>query len=413
METIENAATGAAGTAAAVGAGTAGDGIPQDEFTPVEEGALDAEQIVRPSESYWKGVWRRVSHDKVAIFCVVLLAAIILLAIFAPMLSPYDYDQTDLSACDLEPCAEHWFGTDSTGRDLWTRVWVGARVSLAVGFLGAILPFAIGVVVGSIAGWFGGWVDMVIMRIIDVGLCIPQMIYVILILVYCGGGAGAIVLALAVMNWMGPARAYRGRVMQFKNREFSLAAQTLGASPARVVFRHILPNILGNMVVSLTASVPQAIFMEASLAYIGLGVNPPMTSLGQLSTDGVAVYRTHFYQFIIPSIVISLIILAFYLLGNSLRDALDPQLRDELSTSALRRRRRQEEAAEAEERARKAAEARAATTTRAGAVTIDAMMVETAAERDAGSATDRGDDGPEAPIGAGSDDGAGGTEVDA
>ena len=216
---------------------------------------------------------------------------------------------------------------------------------LAVGFIGAILPFMIGMFVGSVAGWFGGWVDMVIMRVIDIGLCIPSMIYVILILVYFGGGPQAIIIALAVMNWMGPARGYRGRILQFKNREFTLAAETLGATPMRIIYRHILPNILGNIVVSLTSFVPAAIFMEASLAFIGLGIAPPMTSLGQLASDGAGMYRTHFYQFIIPSLVISLIIFAFFMLGNCLRDALDPQLRDEMSTSALRKRRRAEQLA--------------------------------------------------------------------
>lgn len=181
---------------------------------------------------------------------------------------------------------------------------------------------------------------MVIMRIIDIGMCIPSMIYVILILVYFGGGAKAIIIALAVMNWMGPARGYRGRILQFKNREFTLAARTLGASPMRVIYRHILPNILGNIVVSLTSFVPAAIFMEASLAFIGLGIAPPMTSLGQLASDGASMYRTFFYQFAIPSLVISLIIFAFFMLGNCMRDALDPQLRDEMSTSAVKRKRK-------------------------------------------------------------------------
>lgn len=322
------------------------DGISPSKFAPVDRSKLDTDQIVRPSVSYWQGVWRRLKEDKLAIFCFSLLVVLILLAIFAPIFSPYQYDKTSLLEGNLRPSAEHWFGTDTAGRDLWTRVWVGARVSLAVGFIGAILPFMIGMFIGSVAGWFGGWVDMVIMRIIDIGMCIPSMIYVILILVYFGGGAQAIIIALAVMNWMGPARGYRGRILQFKNREFTLAAQTLGASPMRVIYRHILPNILGNIVVSLTSFVPSAIFMEASLAFIGLGIAPPMTSLGQLASDGAGMYRTQFYQFAIPSLVISLIIFSFFMLGNCLRDALDPQLRDEMSTSALRRRRRERMAKE-------------------------------------------------------------------
>ena len=325
---------------------TYADGISPVAFTPVDRSKLDTDQIVRPSVSYWQGVWRRLKQDKMAIFCFSLLVVLVLLAIFAPVFSPYQYDKTSLLEGNLLPSSAHWFGTDSVGRDLWTRVWVGARVSLAVGFIGAILPFLIGMFIGSVAGWFGGWVDMAIMRLIDIGMCIPSMIYVILILVYFGGGAKAIIIALAVMNWMGPARGYRGRILQFKNREFTLAAQTLGASPMRVIYRHILPNILGNIVVSLTSFVPSAIFMEASLAFIGLGIAPPMTSLGQLASDGAGMYRTQFYQFVIPSIVISLIIFSFFMLGNCLRDALDPQLRDEMSTAALRRRRKEAKARE-------------------------------------------------------------------
>lgn len=323
------------------------DGISASAFVPVDRSKLDAEELVRPSVSYWQGVWRRRRQDKLAIFCAALLGVLILLAVLAPVFSPYEYDRTSLLEGNLSPSAEHWFGTDSVGRDMWTRIWVGARVSLGVGIVGALLPFLIGMLVGSVSGWCGGWVDMVIMRIIDIGMCIPQMIYVILILVYFGGGAKAIIIALAVMNWMGPARGYRGRVLQFKSREFVLSARTLGASPARIIYRHILPNILGNIVVSLTSFVPAAIAMEASLAFIGLGINPPMTSLGQLSSDGANMYRTYFYQFAIPALVISLIIFAFYMLGNCLRDALDPQLRDEMSTSALRKRRRAEQAKEA------------------------------------------------------------------
>ena len=163
------------------------DEIPVSEFVPADRSKIDMEQIVRPSVSYWQGVWRKFREDRLGQFCVILILAVILMAIFAPMLSPYRYDKTSLLESNLSPSAQHWFGTDSVGRDIWTRVWVGARVSLAVGFIGAIIPFALGMAIGSISGWCGGWVDMIIMRIIDVGLCIPSMIYLILVIVYFGG----------------------------------------------------------------------------------------------------------------------------------------------------------------------------------------------------------------------------------
>ena len=172
-----------------------------------------------------------------------------------------------------------------------------------MGLFGAIVPQAIGIVIGGIAGYFGGWVDMVIMRVIDVGVCIPELIYITLIMLYLGSGPMPLVLAMAMVGWMGSARMIRGRIMQFKNREFVLASKTLGGSPFHLIFRSIFPNILGQQVVSLT-------------------------SWGQLSQVGAGNYRLHPYQLFIPGILISLTILALYLFGNSLRDALDPHLRD-------------------------------------------------------------------------------------
>ena len=302
--------------------------ITLSDFEPVPESERDTDVIVRPSVSYWKDAFRRITHDKVAMTSLGFIALIVLLAVFAPVLSPYNYETNNLLATNVRPCAEHWFGTDTLGRDLWARVWVGARVSLIVGLFGAIVPQAIGIVIGGIAGYFGGWVDMVIMRIIDVGVCIPELIYITLIMLYLGSGPLPLVLAMAMVGWMGSARMIRGRIMQFKNREFVLASKTLGGSPFHLIFRSIFPNILGQQVVALTAAIPGAIFMEAYLSFIGLGIQSPLTSWGQLSQVGATNYRLHPYQLFIPGILISLTILALYLFGNSLRDALDPHLRD-------------------------------------------------------------------------------------
>ena len=257
-----------------------------------------------------------------------VIAIIALMAIFAPMFSPYDYSTNDLSAINQPPSAEHWFGTDQLGRDLWARVWVGARVSLLIGLGGAIAPQIVGIFIGGISGYFGGWVDMVIMRVIDVGLCIPELVYVTLMMLLLGSGPAAIIATIAMVGWMGAARFIRGRILQFKNREFVLAAKAQGAGPMRQIFRYILPNILGQQVVSITAAIPGAIFMEAYLSFIGLGIKSPMTSWGQLSQIGSSLFRTSPYQLWIPGAFISITILAFYLFGNSLRDALDPHLRD-------------------------------------------------------------------------------------
>lgn len=298
------------------------------DFSPVPDRSAIVDRI-RPSVRYWPEVGKRLMHNKVAILALVILAIIVLMAIFVPIFSPYEYDATNLMAAKQKPSWAHPFGTDKVGRDMFTRVFVGTRTSLVIGVLGALIPYMIGMTVGAISGWVGGKVDMFIMRVVDIMLCIPSMIYMILILVVLGGSPTSLIIALAISGWMGSARGFRGRILQFKNREFVLAAKTLGARPGRIIMRHILPNILGNMAVGLCSAIPGAIFAEAGMSYIGLGISPPMTSLGQLSTDGVAVFMTEFHRFFFPSLIICLLIFSLFMFGNALRDALDPKLRDE------------------------------------------------------------------------------------
>ncbi|MCI8538461.1 MAG: ABC transporter permease [Oscillospiraceae bacterium] len=299
----------------------------QEDFARLPQDRSLADAIVRPSVSYWRDVLRRITSDKVAIFSFAVIALITLAAIIAPMFST-GYETTDLLHTNLPPSASHWFGTDSLGRDLWARVWMGARISLLIGLGGAIVPQIIGIFLGGLSGYFGGWVDMLIMRVIDVGVCIPSLVYVTLIMLWLDSGPAAIIIAIAITGWMDSARVVRGRMLQFKNREFVLAARTQGASPLRIIFRHILPNILGQQVVSITSAIPAAIFLEAYLSFIGLGIKSPMTSWGQLCQTGASFYRLYPYQLFIPGVFISVTILAFYLFGNCLRDALDPHLRD-------------------------------------------------------------------------------------
>ena len=299
-----------------------------EDFVFIPEESRKGDAIVRPSVSYWSDVLRRIRQDKVAMCSLIIIGIMVIMAIFAPIFSAYDYETNNLQAINLPPSAEHWFGTDQLGRDLWTRVWIGARVSLLIGLGGAIAPQIVGIFLGGISGYFGGWVDMLIMRIIDVGVCIPELVYITLMMLVLGSGPMAIIITIAVVGWMGAARFIRGRVMQFKNREFILAAKAQGASPMRQIFRYILPNILGQQVVSITAAIPGAIFTEAYLSFIGLGIKSPMTSWGQLAQTGSSLYRLYPYQLFIPGVLISVTILAFYLFGNSLRDALDPHLRD-------------------------------------------------------------------------------------
>lgn len=302
--------------------------LPQNAFQPVGADRDSAEAIVRPSISFWRDVARRLFKNKVALSGLVCIVVILLLALILPEVSPYRYTETNFAMTNTPPSSDHWFGTDSLGRDIWTRLWVGARVSLFVGFFGAIIPSLVGIVIGGISGYFGGKLDMLIMRFVDICLCVPQLIYVILIMIYLGSGPGAIIFALAITAWMGPARTVRGLVLSLKEREFVLASRTLGASPARLIFVHLIPNTLGIAVVGMTMMVPAAIFAEAYLSFIGLGVKAPMTSWGQLANTGVQVYRLFPTQLFIPAIFICVTVLSFNLFGDGLRDALDPRLRD-------------------------------------------------------------------------------------
>nr|WP_091496713.1 ABC transporter permease [Amphibacillus marinus] len=283
--------------------------------------------IVRPTISFWSDVRRRLIANRVAMFGLICIILILILAIIVPELSSYSYMDQNLSNTNAAPSRDHFFGTDSLGRDLWVRVWVGARVSLAVGIFGSIIPSVIGIVIGGISGYFGGFIDTIIMRAVDIIICIPSMIYVILIMLVFGSGPIPLIIAFALTGWMGAARDVRGLILQLKEREFVLASKLLGASHLSLIFKHLVPNTLGIVVVGMTMSVPGAIFQEAYLSFIGLGISPPIPSWGQLANLGTAVFRIYPYQLLIPALLISITMLSFNLFGDGLRDALDPKLR--------------------------------------------------------------------------------------
>ncbi|WP_207729382.1 ABC transporter permease [Clostridium gallinarum] len=307
--------------------------IDKELFTPLSEEEKKFEEIVRPSVGYWADAWRRLKSNKVALFSLIMIILVVLLAFIGPVLMEkmlgYTYYDTNLQATDLRPSAKHWFGTDNLGRDLFVRVMYGARYSLIIAVSAAAINLVIGVLYGGVAGFFGGKVDNIMMRIVDVLYSIPTQIYVIILMAAFkkegSTGLTTIILAMAISYWVGMARIVRGEILELKQREFVLAAKALGASKTRILFIHLIPNCMGSILVTLTLFVPQAIFTEAFLSFIGLGINAPLASLGTLANDASGLLSTAAYQLLFPAGAICIIILAFNLFGDGLTEALDPK----------------------------------------------------------------------------------------
>ena len=296
-------------------------------FEPLSPEEKTHSEIMRPSLTYWSDAWIRLKRDKLALFGLIVILVILLLAVFGPMLSPYEYDSMDFMIINEPPNLSHWFGTDIFGRDIFVRVMYGARISLSVGFLASFISLFIGVIYGGISGFAGGRADDIMMRIVDVIYSVPMMIYVILLMVVVGPGLKSIFITLGISYWAPMARIVRAEIMRLKNEEFSLAARVIGASPKRILLRHLIPNAMGSVLVTLTFSIPGAIFTEAFLSFVGLGVSAPMASWGVLSNDAISTLPIYPWQLFFPAAAISITILAFNFLGDGLRDALDPKLR--------------------------------------------------------------------------------------
>ncbi len=309
--------------------------IPANLFKPLAEKPVQVE-MVRPSITYWQDAWRRLKKNPVAMVSLVFIILLILLAIFGPYLSPHNYSDQDFERRNEGPSSEHWFGTDTLGRDQFIRVVHGARISMAVGIVAALTTFFIGIIYGGISGYAGGRVDNIMMRIVDIMYSIPFLLWVIMLMVLfreifpaTGGGAGlySIFLALGIVFWLPMARIVRGQILTLKEQEFALAAQTIGASRSKILFRHLIPNAMGPIIVTATLSIPEAIFTEAFLSFIGLGVSAPRASWGMLSSDALTSLRSYPHLLLFPALAICLTLLAFNFLGDGLRDALDPRMR--------------------------------------------------------------------------------------
>ncbi|WP_141432796.1 ABC transporter permease [Bacillus sp. 03113] len=301
--------------------------VSKDKFTIVGAHGSDAEKISKPSLSFWKDVFVRLRKNKLAIFGVVLLTLLIFMAIFGPYMTKHDYFTTNLINANKAPSADHWFGTDDLGRDVFERTWFGARISLFIGFAAALIDLFIGVIWGGLAGYKGGRTDEFMMRFADILWGVPYLLLVILLMVVLGQGLGTMILAMTITGWINMSRIVRGQVLSLKNQEYILASRTLGAGISRIMRRHLIPNTMGPILVTLTLSVPSAIFTEAFLSYLGLGLTPPLASWGTMAADGLPAIRYYPWRLFFPATFICLTIFAFNVIGDGLRDALDPRLR--------------------------------------------------------------------------------------
>ena len=313
--------------------------IEKSRFTHVGESAHDREAIARPSLTYTQDALRRLVKNKVALVCLVLILVLTLMSIFAPMFSGFDYREQHYghtnapvgTMCD-DAASEgnghmHIFGTVTLGRDLWPRVWMGGRVSLAIAIVTALVDLVLGSIYGGISGYFGGTVDIIMMRLREIINGTPDLTIVILLMMILEPGMVTIIIAYSLVGWIPMARLVRGQVVALKQQEYIAAAEAMGASPTRIIARHLLPNTLSVVIVRVTLSIPSAIFSEAYLSYIGLGIPLPMCSWGSLAQLGIENFRIYPWQLIIPAVCISLTMLAFNMFGDGLRDAFDPKLR--------------------------------------------------------------------------------------
>lgn len=301
--------------------------IKDSMFVKAEVAADEKEHIAAPASSMIADAWARLRKNKAAVVSLFILIVIILLAIMAPIFSKYDFAFTDYSNVYSMPTKEHIFGCDQFGRDLWTRVWMGTRISLMIALVAAVLDLVVGVLYGAVSALLGGRVDAIMQRIIEILVGIPSLIIVILFLMAFPAGVGTIIAALSITGWVNMARLVRAEILKLKNQEFVMASHVLGSNNFYIIMKDLIPNTVGIIVIQVMFTIPSAIFTEAFLSFIGIGLAEPQASLGVLINGGYQVLQNYPHVLVCPAIVIVLIMVCFSILGDGLRDALDPQMR--------------------------------------------------------------------------------------
>lgn len=298
--------------------------LSKKSFRLLDDSEKNMEFIAVESRTYFQDAWARFKKNKLALAGLIFLFFIILLAILGPWLSPYTYDGQNIDIRNQGPSLAHLMGTDKFGRDIFVRICYGARISLSIGFAAAGINLLIGIIYGGISGYIGGRIDMVMMRIVDILYSIPQMLYVILIMIVFGANITSILIGISVSSWVGMARLVRTQVMSLKQQEFSLAAYVMGASKTRILFKHLIVNSVGPIIVSVTLMIPSAIFTEAFLSMVGIGISMPMSSWGTLANEARGLIESHPLQMVWPVAAICLTMLSLNFIGDGLGDALDP-----------------------------------------------------------------------------------------
>jgi len=280
------------------------------------------------SQSLWSDAFDRLKKNKLAVISGFILIALIVLAILAPWIAPHSYSYQNLELGAVGPSSTYWLGTDTLGRDQFSRILYGARVSLLVGFVATAVALVIGVSWGIVAGFFGGKIDSIMMRIVDILYGLPFIIFIVLLMVIFGRNIWLLFLAIGAVEWLTMARIVRGQVLTLKNQEFVLSAQAMGVRNLSLFFRHILPNILGTIAVYATLTIPQVMLLEAFLSFLGLGVQPPMSSWGTLIRYGVESMEEHPWMLIFPGLIFTITLFCLNFFGDGLRDAIDPRSSD-------------------------------------------------------------------------------------
>ena len=303
-----------------------------EDFKIVGPDTTQSEVIYKPSLTFWQDGWRRFKKNKLALTFLGITLIFIFLAIFGQSLTKFSYRDQDLSAKFLNPAKGiakgHYLGTDNLGRDLFARLSQGIRISMELSLITAAICVVFGTIYGAVSAYFGGIIDTIMTRIVEILLIIPSMIYIILLMVVMGNSVKTIIIAMSLTRWLNYSLLVRGEVLKIKENEFVLASKSLGGNFLWITLKHLIPNTLSVIIIRLTTDIPNIIFTEAFLSFIGLGVPIPQASLGNLVFDGFVNMTSYPYLFIIPSVVISLITLAFNIVGDALNDALNPKLRD-------------------------------------------------------------------------------------